>query len=555
MRMTWLLPLVCLVCAPLSTVLALQASDEEEQGEESPSSAENIAPPKKALDESQFEEVGNYGKIIDNIAYEAKNADNICWVLDHSPSMADDVKEITSRIEALLGGLNKKGAVLNSIVIWSDKPRVHLKPTVDIKAVKESLTKIPFEGKEGSGVENICQAVNMALANRGRGENAVLVVVTDEAGDDDKQFDKTIDALRSSKVKVLVLSPHAAFGPPVWNWDIVHYDEARTEFFFAHNGPENGTPEGLYDFNFIQRSDWSGTINPMDQRVWATNGGWAPYFLQLMAETTGGKVFALKTESHKLQGTFERKKLYKPEIVPLSKLGNTVPAHPWRLAVSKAADAWKGFRTIAREFPGQSKTDLIQGVQAQLPIVDGNITVTNKALALLHDGLGRKPKANYQGGEENLRWRANIELAFASALVARYHLHQFKLDVERFKGSTFWPDPQKDVCQWNIKIVADGKSATELPKLEIYSVSNTPEGQGDTEQAGDMVSMLTYVPNTNASTHEERRKQAEIALLVVMKNHPKTPWATMAAKLLAELGSYDIFINPCGNWGNSSTTQ
>lgn len=500
------------------------------------------------------ESVGDYGKIMEGIEYAAKAADTMMWVIDKSPSMSDDISEVHSRIEGLMESYRKRGREVEvGIVTYADRPSLHQAPTTDAKELKKAFGKIKTRG---SGKEALYGAIEMAVDKMKRGKYPFLILVTDEAGDDDKKLESITKTLVKKNIKVLVLSPNATFGHRDWHWDVISMKDKNTTFFNSQNGPESLTIEALFDFHFTQRSTWSKSINPMEYRTWAVKSGWAPFGLQLMADMTGGQVFELDTDTCKLDSGFteDNKKLYAPDIDFPSQVKKRISKHSWRSAVNMAVEYWaKNFSEIEREWPGQSKAALISGVESQVPTIRRNIRTADKVIDMLRAALDAPLKARGYSLEEevpqNLRWRANLELALASALVARYHANQFLADIERFKKPDFWPDPQNDVCQFNIKIVADRKPLfdDELKK-EGYQISGVA-GMSELIDVGKLLG------DELPEDVKGMRIQAEKALKVVMHNHPETPWAAMARKLFKKLGHYDVFINPCGNWGNSTQTQ
>jgi hypothetical protein len=497
--------------------------------------------------EDNYEEVGNYNKIVEGIAYEARNADNIMWIVDRSPSMEDDVKAITERVKKLLRSLKNKGKVPNGIVTFSDKPRLHLKPTVDVELVEKRFSKIKMFG---AGKETLYAAISLAIKQKSKGKESFFIVVTDETGDDPKIFESVLKSLIKKNIHVLVLSPNASFGNKTWHWNSPDIAAKNTQFFNSQNGPSSGTQELLFDFTFIQRSTWSDTINPMEQRVWAIKAGWAPYGLQRMADETGGKVFELETDTCMAKTPpFKRKDLYKPDFSSLKTIKKHIRKHPWRKAVDEANNLWEKILPLDREFNGTSKTVLINGIQNQMTLINNNLKICNKVIKILHKALSKKPQSSYLDEEENenFRWRANIELDFAMALVMRYHVHQFLKDFQRFKAKNFWPDPQKNVCQFNILIVPDNKKFFSASAKNTYDVS----GSGKSK----FKNMLLAIPDPKTDQLKEMRLQAEKALYIVRENHPDTPWFSMAFALQRILGNYDIYINPCGNWSNSTGNQ
>ncbi|MDH3585275.1 MAG: hypothetical protein OER86_13810, partial [Phycisphaerae bacterium] len=167
----------------------------------------------------------------------------------------------------------------------------------------------------------------------------------------------------------------------------------------------------------------------------------------------------------------------------------------------------------------------------------------------------------------SLRWRANIELAYASASVARYHLHQFLEDIKRFKQPGYVPPgvgaAGRDVVGFQILAVAGPirstapASGSERGGAVVISDADGLEPALPVDQPGNkgLKEMLSVADHTTARTLADMRGQAERALEVVAHNHPRTPWATMAETLKSHLGYYDPHAIYRGPWTQGQSTN
>ena len=488
----------------------------------------------------------SYDKIIEHLGYNLKFIDGVIWVIDQSPSMEDDVEKVRGELDKWFKILDKKAKV--GLVTYSDKPRVLLKPTDNRDMVKRAFGVYKTHAADA---ENLYAAIAMAANLLPKGENLAVVVATDEVGDDDKFLIPALRALNRRRVIVYAISPNATFGNRRWDWTEIDPIKRDTQRMQSQNGPETGTPEVLFDFHFIQRGPWGQFTHKMDTREWATRAGWAPYNLQMLAQATGGAVYNLETDTFQLEGAFENVKHYRPDFSEPSDLSKNIRANPWRAAVHKVATVWdKSFKRIVRDakdpYPTERKL-AVQGIkQAVLPAVKYNKNLVKQSLSTLRRALEQDSWSGMDKDRSVLRWRANLELAYANCLVAYFHLLQFEQDFVRFSRDDYvfqplfpTPDP-KNTAGWKIVCIPDGK--------QLYTALAGPF-------EGKRYRMLDHADHKKIKSLEALRTSAEAALKVVMYNHPETPWAALATKTLSRMGHYEVRSMPVGAWSSGKTKQ
>jgi hypothetical protein len=488
----------------------------------------------------------SYDKIIEHLGYNLQFIDGVIWVIDESPSMADDVETVRGELDKWFKILNKNAKV--GIVTYSEKPKLLLRPTINHELAKKAFGV--YKTRE-AGAENLYAAIAFAANNLPKGENLALVIATDEVGDDDKFLVQAVRALARRKVVVYAICPNAAFGKRKWAWTAVDAVKRETKHYHSDLGPETGTPEMLFDFHFIQRSKMTRLNFTMDQREWATKAGWAPYGLQMLARSSGGQVYNLETDTFVEPIDFENAKKYRPDFSGLKDLAANIRKSPWRSAVHKVATIWaKSFKPFDREFKDPYPSDrkvVVQTIKTRLlPVVKNNKTVALGCLKLLRNALEQESWSGSDQDRSLLRWRANLELAYANALVAYYHLNQFEADYRRFSSNTYVFTTLFPIA--NPKMAAGYKIICVNDNKDLYD--------GITESATDKLhKMLDHADYRKIKSTEDLRKAAEAALKVVAANHPDTPWAVMAAKTKETLGHYEIRSMPVGAWTRGTGKQ
>ena len=152
----------------------------------------------------------------------------VVWLFDESESMKDDQKEIRERFYKVyeeLGIVQKNDAklkisdeiLLTSIMSFGENVNEHTaKPTANVDEIKKAIDKIQIDE---SGIENTCSAIQLAInkyrdAARSQRRKLVLIVVSDESGDDGKNIEETIESCKRMKSPVYVLGHYSVFGYP-----------------------------------------------------------------------------------------------------------------------------------------------------------------------------------------------------------------------------------------------------------------------------------------------------------------------------------------------------
>jgi len=482
----------------------------------------------------------DFDDIVNNFGYLLKGVRRVVWILDQSPSMEDDIVEVRRRIDKWLEDIDPVTQV--GIIVFSQKPQVLLPLTKDRAAIKAAFEKYKTQN---SSQENVYAAITEAMTMLPGKESSAILVVTDETGDDDKHLAVVLRECAARKLFFYALTPHASFGNKVWKWAETDFKAKSTKTYQSCNGPESFTPEALFNFHFVQRTNWTTRNAPEDSRRWAIDAGWAPFGLHVLAEVTQGRIYELKNDTLQLATSIDEKKRsrYAPDLDVQNILQN-IQRTPWRLAVQQVETNWtKNFRDIQRVFVGAGKQSFLAGCARQMPVIQANTRVVDNVLeqlaAALKNKQGGRSSTESQDSIPHLRWRANLELAYASASVARFHLHQIVADFARFKNPNYeLPGAGENLFGYLLDCNSDGTFGTDV-------LSGTPDAQG-------FYDMLDAAEYSKALTLDQMRTQVECALAVVIANHLDTPWSNMANNLKHMLGSYEPRAIRLGDWAHGS---
>ncbi|MDX1970660.1 MAG: VWA domain-containing protein, partial [Planctomycetaceae bacterium] len=130
-----------------------------------------------------------------------------CWMFDASESMEDDRREIRDNFHKVyeeLGLVSKseeklrmaEEPILTSIFTFNTNANeLTAKPTSDVKLIRAAIDKVV---KDESGDENFCQSATTVISKyaklaAGQKRKLVLILASDESGDDDSKLEESIE--------------------------------------------------------------------------------------------------------------------------------------------------------------------------------------------------------------------------------------------------------------------------------------------------------------------------------------------------------------------------
>src|SRR6185295_2319431 len=219
-----------------------------------------------------------------------------------------------------------------------------VKPTKYSSQILEAIRNCPIDN---SGKENVMSAVQSVIGQYGKSWKGMIIVVwTDESGDDIMQLEKTIEMCRKAHAMVLVVGPSAVLGS---DRGTHYWVDKPTGFAFrlpVTRGPDTALPEkmllpywhdaqlpawGQDGAQVAAGMPWYG--GPHREGLLSGIGPWA---LTRLALQTGGRFTLLDHKED--QGPFKLAKLqrYFPSYGSLDEYVQNAHASPLRKAVSAA---------------------------------------------------------------------------------------------------------------------------------------------------------------------------------------------------------------------------
>ena len=464
--------------------------------------------------------VGTTGAVgaIDRITHEIMTSVEqrptlVVWLFDQSGSLREERDEILSRFYDIYNELgvieasknpafrqHKHKPLLTAVVGFGQSPRVLTQEPTD--KIEEIIAAVKSIRDDDSGQENVFRAVAMCAEKyrsyrtaRKRSRNVMIVVFTDESGDDIGALDETINVCRKLAMPVYVVGRPAPFGRQQayvkWIDPDPNFDQ-RPQWVPVNLGPESLLPERL-KLGF----SGSGTKDAL------LDSGYGPYGLTRLCFETGGLYFTAhpnrsegryisSRETSNLVAHFSEffnpdvMRRYMPDYLPTQEYMHRLRASPARGAlVAAAALSW---------------TSPIEDVRTRFPKRD-EASLARILSVAQRDAAIRQPRIDHicqtlQAGErsredlESLRWQAGYDLALGRALASKVRTDGYNAMLAEIKQGMPFSSEKKNT--WIL--VADRE------------FSNT--------------------------SLENIAEKSQVYLERVVDEHPGTPWAQLAQREL-----------------------
>jgi hypothetical protein len=427
------------------------------------------------------------------------------WVFDQSVSLAGQRREIAARLERVFAELELVGAgrghdLLHLVSAYGERimPVID-RPVPDGGRVVKAIEAIPIDE---SGIENTFTAVQRMAARareaRGsaRARNVMIVVFTDEVGNDEQHADEVAAYCRTHGMRVFVVGVPAPFGRREVEIKFVEFDDRFSDevrWPVADQGPETLFPE-------VVRIPVGGDLDePIDS-------GFGPFSLSKLCAQTGGVYFAVHANrgstarvrdrdtaamASRLRYFFDPDVMrhYRPDYLPAVELERGIRANRAKLALVEAA---RESELAPLDAPRMSFPRADDATLARL------LSEAQKAAAVLQPKLDRLHARLAEGEADRAslterRWRAGYDLALGRVLAHKVRTAGYNQMLAAAKGGRSFRDPAHDT--WEL-VASD-----DLGGLD--------------------------------SQTRRLAEQAARLLRRVIDEHPGTPWALIAGQELA----------------------
>lgn len=438
----------------------------------------------------------------------------VVWMFDQSGSLREERGRVIKRFRRIYEELgvieaadnpafrqHKDKPLLTAVVGFGAEPIMLTKePTDQIDKIEQAIRAIK---DDETGRENVFQAVAMAAekfrtfrsAKNGK-RHVMIVVFTDEAGDDVGLVDDAVDACRKYAMPVYVVGRPAPFGRQTAYVKYIDPDpkfDQRPQWVPVTLGPESMAPEVL-KLRFAEQGDEEELLD----------SGFGPYALTRLCYETGGLYFASHpnrvvgkhvsgAETNNLSAHFSQffdadaMRRYQPDYLPAPEFLKLLQTNRARLALVRAAEmSWTSpMENVRLRFPRRDEAELAQ-----------QLSVAQRAAAILQPKLDAICQTLLTGEAdrpqlEEPRWQAGYDLALGRALAVKVRTDGYNaMLAEAKQGKAF---KQEKNNTWILQ-----------PDETFGSTSLEKTG-------------------TKARTYLER----------VVADHPNTPWAMLAQRELS----------------------
>lgn len=423
----------------------------------------------------------------------------VVWLLDASGSLKSQRERIAGRLDRVyreLGALDdadqvisrRDAALLSAVVSYGEGTSFLADPTSRFDQISKAVRSV---AADPSGIENIFSSVEAVLRKWGKlrqddGRHLMLVIVTDETGDDFGHLERAILGCRRSGAKAYVVGPSALFGRRQGFVPYVAPEDGKTYPLPVDLGPESFVNE------VVSLPFWFA--GPQLENLSSAMG---PYGLSRLVRETGGVYFqtTLTTSS-----AFAPTGLFDPQAVrpfaPDYRFGTPqeyvkdVNRHPLRQAVMRAAEL-----SLKRKVHGTPPLEMRvtpRNYLQQLNAAQRQVAESSYVIEELLTGFTPKLQREYDR-ESDLRWRVNYDLSLGRLLAMRVRTIEYNLACAQLK---------------------------QLGAAEVE------------QKANRFVFQPTAQQFTAGAISRKQTREAEALLRRVLETAPGTPWAALAQREL-----------------------
>jgi hypothetical protein len=371
------------------------------------------------------------------------------------------------------------------VVSFGQGRKVEAKPTADVSAVREAINGIQPDvtGDETpfTTVAEIVGRWGLYKNEAGEAYRTMIVVVTDEVGDDEARLEEAVAAARKRKVPVYVLGSQAVFGRVMGYMD---YYDPRTKHLYRNQPVRQGPESAMLEQ--VHLPFWYD-----GPRYDVLEAGFGPYALSRLASATGGIYFVARLNGRRMGFDPARMKEYRPDWESRDRYEAAVSASPLRRAVVNAAaltDEQKIPRAPSMYFPSLEAPQFKEVLQS-------NQALAAQIAAVVEEALGPiTAAARFRDREVSRRWQAQYDLIRGRLLAMKVRAYEYNS-----AGARLVKDP--------------------------------PKFQNSRSNAWRLVPDHTIQYSEKAAA---AGREAEALLRKVVEEHPDTPWALLAARELKD---------------------
>lgn len=496
----------------------------------------------------------------------------VVWLLDQSLSMQKDMDQLA---EGLLGTFknieeDKSSKMLHYVVAFGDNANVVQDATIKSYVAAKAIYNVP---PNPSGIENTFQAVEWCVDNlfnarkwkRFKERQKLLVIWTDESGDDYLRLEQTIQKCLNSNVRVDIIGPSAVLGAQTGYTAYLHPNDGRVYQLPVHRGPDSAFPQKLnlgywyrgvpQSYNETFQGPYPGT-SPLwhgGSNLGSLLSGFSPYALTRLTRQTGGKYTIYDRPGDRPPFEFETIKKYMPDFRSIAEIKNEFCQRPLRqIVLAASAVTWNSNQT-GRQEPRLSFGSVngyetsLQYQMVTLPTsAKAQLSITNNALQDVEQALSIYVKAatlpefiadpevsERQSVETITEEESDFDLKDSQRLLDEAREPQISLLEQLYKAE---PSPRwRAWCDLNFgRLLAISVRQREYLTVVQPLLNNRKNGLNSKT---NFVSLRPTSILRGGGVSQKRLQIAEKLLRRCIDENPGTPWAIMAERELRD---------PCG---------
>jgi len=415
----------------------------------------------------------------------------LIWLMDASVSMKDDQEEIKNQLWTMDKKFREQegaGKLMQAVVYFSDRPQLWLSATPDIDQVMEAIENI--EPSPPGTKENVMAAVEFVAKHKqfnrpGLRARKVVVLVDDDSGDDSKDVEDALRALKQAKMSLFAINRECPFQSTTLYESYEWVDDDGEKFSgrgYVIRGPETARPEITHiPWGNFEYHNYRGGGVSMGGKIMS---GFGIYDISRLAYYTGGAYYILG-ESQDVYD-WELMERYRPELVSRTDYDARTARNPFKRVIEEVSKEWRETQCGGWFRPDQLNTMISRAKKKQQQL-EGLVNRIQKE-AFMSDSKLSALKAHR-------RWPANADIVWVQLNLARHRLRQYTYGIEEFKRSLKKPIPDDH------RIWAHG----------TQKVKETPASIKDKEKV-------------------------IVAMRYAASRHPRTPWGFIAS-------SFDVDSN------------
>jgi hypothetical protein len=406
----------------------------------------------------------------------------VIWAFDASGSLERERQRLTKHIETVythIGQLDENhlaaGNGLMTVVVafGQDRKALTTKPTAELSEILEAIENVP---SDETGVEltftTVAEIINRWGHFRdqaGRVYHPMVIVVTDEAGDDEDRLEEAVERAQRARVPVYVLGSQAVFGREK---GYIDYVDPKTKRFFPHQPVHQG-PESAVVEQILLPFWYDGPSYDI------LEAGFGPYGLSRLASATGGIYFVTRFNARRMGFDPMRMKEYKPDWIRRDQYEQAIRSSPLRQAVITAS------RITQQQLPGMPALVFPPVDSAEFKeVMSANQGLAERTAYTVGEALTPITSvAKLRDRETSRRWQAHYDLIRGRLLAMKIRCYEYnwacarlKKDPPRFKNprSNAWRLVPDSTINYSERAAAAALEADRLLRRVIHDHPDTP---------------------------------------------------------------------------------